>query len=137
VRQHEPDRSSGPAADRTLQKAQSTAGSSTTSSATDDTGAGQGQSAPPTGSQDPAQNGASGGSQPVGIAVDTNKVSASVNAAGVKASVSVDLQKPQNTQVTIKCDKAGNRGIDSRQVTDKVNGTVKKLTDGLGKKGKH
>jgi hypothetical protein len=129
VRQHEPDRTTGPAADRRLEKAQPTPSSSAASSATDDTGPGQGKSTPPAGSQDQA----SGGSQPVTVAVDTTKVSASVAAAGVKASVSIDLQKPQDTQITIKSDKAGNRGIDTKKVTDHVSGTVNKVVKDLGK----
>ena len=130
--QHEPDRTTGPAADGTLGRSVTSTTSSTGSSPTD-TGAGQdlaawGESGQTSGST-PSQGSSSGSSGPVTISVDGTKTSASVDAVGVKVNASVDLQKPLETRVTVK---AGRLEIDTDKVTKKVTENVtQKVTEKL------
>jgi len=147
ARQHEPDRSSGPAADQSLgrpvasglEMAQSGSSDSAGSMTTDGSGPGQGQT---DGSSSSEGSSSGGGSQPVTInvgstnvsaSVGPDKVSASVSAAGVKASVDVDIKKPLDTRVTVGSDKSKNQLLDTRKVTNKVSGTVKNLTKAANK----
>jgi hypothetical protein len=144
ARQHEPDRSSGPAADQSLgrpvasglEEAQSGTSDSAGSLTPDGSGPGQGE----TGGSSSSQGSSSGGGlQPIRIDVGStnvsadirpDKVSASVSTGGVKVSVDVDLKKPLDSRVIIKSDKSKSQGLDTRKVTDKVSGTVKNLTKG-------
>ncbi len=134
--QHEPDRTTGPAADPPPKNESAKTSSTTGSSSADDSAAtgGQGQatepgSGPATG---PATgpSSSSGGQLPATIAVDGTKVTASVGAAGVKASVSVNLEKLQQTQVSLKAPKLSSlKPANNKAASDKVTGKVKKLVD--------